>query len=238
MAPLTWRAAFLLTLCAVAASDCTPCFDGAGNAAGTPDYPAPSCGAVAACGLPDGVYWLSPAGTPYQARCSGGWTLAMKIDGAQQTFAYSSAYWTDGNLLNPTAVTGEGEAKLAPFLDLPGDSIQLVMTAPNGQTGSPVVVTPGAFASLRALFGGGYVSTNTPPANWRAIAPGGAPYESKCNQQGINNVLSSVYGGRTWYSNWRIGLLTNNEDDCFSPDIVIGVGGSTITNWQVRSLDG
>ena len=127
VAPPAWRTALLLVLYeTVASSTCTPCFDDAGNAAGTAAFPAASCGAVSVCGLPDGVYWLAPAGTPSQAQCAGGWALAMKVDGAQQTFAFASSLWTDGDLLNPTAVTGVGvgEAKLAPFLDLPGDSIR------------------------------------------------------------------------------------------------------------------
>ena len=32
-----------------------------------------------------------------------------------------------------------------------------------------VDVTPGSFTSLRALFGGGFVATNTSVTNWRAI---------------------------------------------------------------------
>ena len=198
------NAARLLLLSAVAAQ-CTPCFDGGGNAAGTPAFPAASCGAVSVCGLPDGVYWLSPSGTPYQAQCTGGWTLAMKIDGAQQTFAYSSAYWTDGNLLNAGAVTGAGvdEAKLAPFLDLPGDSIKMVMTASNGQAGSPVVVTPGAFESLRALFNGGYIATNTALSSWHAIAPGGAPYQANCNKQGVNNQHNSLWNFQGQQYTWK-----------------------------------
>ena len=224
------------------AGACTSCADGAGNSVGTAAFPAASCGAVSLCGLADGVYWLAPAGTPYQAQCTGGWALAMKVDGAQQTFAYSSAYWTDGNLLNPSAVTGAGvgEAKLAPFLDLPGDSIQLVMTAPNGQTGSPVVVTPGAFDSLRALFIGGYVATTTTLASWRAMVPGSAPYEPNCNVQGINNVLSAgVFAGQyTWTNRWRIGLVMNNENDCLSPDTSYGIGGSVETNYSYQYCSG
>ena len=231
----------LLTLFDGIAGTCTPCVDNAGNAIGTSAFPASSCGAVSVCGLPDGVYWLSPTGTPYQAQCTGGWALAMKVDGAQQTFAYSSAYWTDGNLYNPTAVTGAGvsEAKLAPFLDLPGDSIKLVMTAPNGQSGSPVVVTPGAFTSLRALFNGGYTQTSTSPSSWHAIVTGGAMTQPNCNLQGINVKVSSVC---CWNSVWppigvsdvtssnivhyyRIGLIMNEQNDCLTPDSSIGVGG-------------
>ena len=211
---------------AIAAGTCTLCDDSAGNTVGSAAFPAASCGAISACSLPDGVYWLSPAGTAYQASCAGGWALAMKVDGAQQTFAYSSAYWTDGALLNADAVTGAGvgEAKLAPFLDLPGDSIRLVMTAPNGQTGSPVVVTPGSFTSLRALFSGGYVATTTPLTDWYAAVPGSLTHQPHCNAQGINIANSNV-------GTFRIGLIGNNENDCGSVDSIFGVGG-VVTYWE------
>ena len=235
MAPIAWNAVRLLILCAVAAAQCTTCFDGEGNAVGTSSFPASSCGAVSVCGLPDGVYWLAPAGTQYQAQCTGGWALAMLIDGTQQTFGYSSAYWTDGNLLNPTAVEGGGvvEAKLAPFLDLPGDSIKVIMGTGvggagwTGSSGSPLIVTVGSFLSLRTLFSGGTLATTTPLNQWYAVVPGGAATEPYCNVQGVNVAVAGCCGFSSYgfVVQARLGLIMNDQYDCGSVDTSIFVGG-------------
>ena len=210
---------------------CTVCVDSMGTALGTSAAsPAASCGVVHLCGLPNGVYWLSPAGAPYQVQCDDGWALALKVDGHQNTFAYASTYWTDSVLLNPnvTSIAVVDEAKLQPFLDTPGDAIMFVMRA-YGQYGAPVTLQLGYFSSLRALFGSSdgnngfaFRESTTSLSSWIAGAPGGAPNQQGCLKQGVNSEISNWWGSTFSY---RIGIIMNGEDDCDSPDTSFGVGG-------------
>ena len=74
----------------------------------------------------NGVYWINlPTAGPTQVYClmdsvydGGGWMLAMKGGKAlsDNTFAYSSSYWTTTNTLNPTDTTRTAaNAKYQPF---------------------------------------------------------------------------------------------------------------------------
>ena len=168
--------------------------------------PALSCAdAYNACGFGDGVVWVRPAGTTYLAVCAaGGWTLAAKIDGTQQTFAYANSIWTNAQLLNPSAnsVGLVAEAKLQPFIDSPGDTIRVIMSV-NGVAGAPLILSTGPFSSLTALFSGGYTATSATPAAWHALVPGGGTYQNNCNLQGVNVVIST--------GSLRLGIFTNNE---------------------------
>ena len=223
MAHSAWRVALTFILFTTAVAQCTPCFDDSGNAAGTSAFPAASCGVVSACGLSDGLYWLSPAGTPYQAQCTGGWTLAMQIDGAQQTFAYSSSYWTNGNLLNTAPTSVWQEQKLQTFVDMPGSLLRVVMcSTDNTNCGSPLVLSVGAFPSLQSLFNGGQITTNVDRNTWFALPPVSPSTQGSCNLQGIN-LYTPPQGG--YPSNYaRLGLMMNNEGDCGSCDTFIGLG--------------
>ena len=137
-------------------------------------YPAPSCVAVLrACNASNGVFWLRPGSTTYQAFCGvDGWVLAMTIDGWSSTLAYSSPLWENDALLNDAALSPSQatNAKLAPFLDLPGDSVRLVMSIGTA-SGQPVVASPGPFTSLRALLAGGFHATTTARSDWFSLQP-------------------------------------------------------------------
>ena len=208
------------TVTSTAAPTTSPCMgfcpDGQSNLTA-----AVSCVSVNACGQPDGIYWISPAGIPYRASCSGGWALAMVVNGASSTFTYSSAYWTNSVLLNSDYPDGSGstEVKLQSFVDTPGSSIRITMTTPNGNTGAPLVLQVPVFTSLRSLFSGSFTATTNALTTWYALVPGGASLENNCNMQGINVAQSSQPG-------YRIGLHTNNENDCGSNDASLGIGST------------
>src|SRR4029078_6626564 len=61
-------------------------------------------------GTGDGIYFIDPQGlgadAAFQVYCDmttegGGFTLALKVDGSQTTFAYDAALWTNQTLLSP-----------------------------------------------------------------------------------------------------------------------------------------
>jgi len=178
---------------------------------------------------PSGVYTLNSGGSPWQAYCDmttdgGGWTLLLKVDGAATTFQYDSALWTNTALLNESATnTTRGEAKFRGFLNLAFTAVRVVMRdgADRGLT------LPLAASSLQSLFAGGARSTTAGRGAWRGLvsSPSLQPF---CNAEGVNQ---SVPG----YRRVRLGILTNQENECGSPDSGLGVGFGNDSNGCVTS---
>jgi hypothetical protein len=178
---------------------------------------------------PSGVYTLNSGGSAWQAYCDmttdgGGWTLLLKVDGAATTFQYDSALWTNTALLNESATnTTRGEAKFRGFLNLAFTAVRVVMRdgADRGLT------LPLAASSLQSLFAGGARSTTAGRGAWRGLvsSPSLQPF---CNAEGVNQ---SVPG----YRRVRLGILTNQENECGSPDSGLGVGFGNDSNGCVTS---
>ncbi len=176
--------------------------------------------------MPSGVYAIDSDGAgsaaPFFAYCDmttdgGGWTLALKAAGASTTFAYGSALWTNTTLLNPTSLDMlQTEAKLQPFVSTQFNQALLMMNT--GGTLRTVRGDIAASPSLRAIFGGGWVGTSVGTATWHALVPG-AGIQPFCNRQGFNATTASY--------NARFGLVMNQENDCNTPDTVIGIGLNT-----------
>lgn len=193
--------------------------------------PAASClDAFTTCGLTNTTLWIRPNATApaYRARCAfDGWTLAMKVDGGSTTLQYQSPFWTDSVLLNSDvdAVEVALEAKLQPFVDLPGRAIRLVFTPPRSvaEAGQPVDVPVGSFSSLRALFSGPYRQSTVAPDGWFSAFAGGVSHQVHCNLQGVNVVPSA---GNWAVIEMRLGIVTNENSptDCSTPDAYFGVG--------------
>ncbi|GMV41543.1 MAG: hypothetical protein AMXMBFR64_32590 [Myxococcales bacterium] len=162
---------------------------GPDTALGTFEKPGDSCRHILAEGasVGDGVYWVkTQAGAPYKAWCDmtnmgGGWTLLLST-GANTTFAFDSALWTNTTLLNDTTPVGTyTDSKLASFGDYPVTEL-LLKSANGGMTrlGMPTLQT------ARALFNG---PTNTLPLLEGAATPG------------------QLINGKTWSycgSPWRV----------------------------------
>lgn len=203
---------------------------------------------------PSGAYMIQPAGqnTAFSVYCDmvdngGGWTLALKIDGtqadhAQQSFSYDSALWTNTTTLNDTtADLSVMDAKFASFSTVPFTQVMGVMTAGNATPNPPfaatntITFTPaGTWASLQSLM---QQPVNTvvlygpnAPANyvaqWTNLTVPAATPQVYCNWIGVNMESGNCGGfSPSAVGRVRIGLLTNQENDCCSPDSWVGFGG-------------
>ena len=164
---------------------------------------------------PDGNYEIQPQGVsaPFTAVCDmtrdgGGWTLVLKANG-DVTLAYSSALWTDSNLLNATDLTTQpGNAKYQGFLTVPAlklrgelDGYTFTMVAPMNGTAQTIFSGPTSItAPYPVPLGSG--------AKWSV-----QPF---CQSFGINTPYQ--------YQQARFGWTANQENDCSSNDTALGLG--------------
>jgi hypothetical protein len=182
----------------------------------------------------DGVHTLfpdGPQGAPLSTYClmsreGGGWSLALKVDGRLSTFAYDAALWSDTSTLNPTATAlDETEAKLASYDRLPVAELLLASryaTVPDDPLN--FLRVPAAGASLHALLSPGvYVAAPVGRDRWLGLVPE-AGLQPSCNVEGLN-----VQPASSDYHRVRIGIISNEQNDCGSPDSFVGVGaGGTV----------
>lgn len=224
----------------VSLPDTTPAVDACASCAVTEQCvagtcrPYPSCGALhdAAAGLSSGPFMLDPDGAgpiaPFVTYCEmygdgGGWTLALKADGAKKTFVYSSPLWENSEPLNASSIALDTtEAKLPPFWTMPFSAIRLGML--DGGTRRYVRINL-VGSSLRALFAGPTIGTSLGRTEWLKLLAD-PRLQTYCGAEGINRDFSPVtsYAARA-----RIGVFGNNETDCDSPDSYIGFGAGFVT---------
>jgi len=174
-----------------------------------------------------GVYGLDPTGTgsaTVSAYCDmtgdgGGWTLVIKADGAQPTFTYGSALWTNDDTLNPDQPNLDTiEAKLATFSTVAFTSVRMGLTEA-GVT--RWLVLPLTSPSMRAMFGSATrIDTNAGRDAWKATLATSS-LQLNCNSEGVNNAP----GINALLPRVRIGIIGNEQNDCMSPDSWIGIGG-------------
>ncbi|MCP5502970.1 MAG: hypothetical protein H7A25_23920 [Leptospiraceae bacterium] len=192
-----------------------------------------NCKAILDDGLAHGddVYMIDPDGVggdaPFWAYCDmttdgGGWTLALKADGNNDTFKYDAVYWENNDLfpanaLDITPSLTKEEYKSPAFNTLDYSEIRLVMDT-SGDVRELKI--PLSQDSLKTMFQGGYIPTNFGRATWKAMVPDSS-LQYNCNREGINNVIISSFA---YAYSVRLGFITNQENDCGSPDGVIGVG--------------
>jgi hypothetical protein len=177
-----------------------------------------------------GVYTLDPDGrggkTPFNAYCDmetagGGWTLAIKADGRNDTFAYSKPIWTNKKLLNPgSPALDHTEAKLATFHRIDVDEVLVGMEQPigSGSVSFRSLTIPIQSPSLHAIFKNSkYIQTSLGRSTWKGLIPNSS-LQRNCNREGFNVDL------RPQQQRTRIGIISNQENDCSSPDSYLGIG--------------
>ncbi|KAL9953797.1 hypothetical protein ACROYT_G041263 [Oculina patagonica] len=137
----------------------------------------------------------------------GGWTLAMKTDGAKVDF----------NL--PGVKTGfdNHETKLPTYWNTPFSKICLGMKI--GQQINFIVINKQANSLYSLIADGQYCATSLGRNTWKAMIGSQASLQPNCNKEGFN-VVSTISA----YSRARIGVLGNNENECKTCDSRIGFG--------------
>ncbi|MEZ4390507.1 MAG: hypothetical protein R3A48_05375 [Polyangiales bacterium] len=195
-----------------------------------------SCEAVRLAGLPSGVYLVrAGAAAPWSAYCdtsdsTGAWTLVLKADGRQRTFAFDVSLWTDTALLNETAVNlDRTEAKYEGFVSMPMSAIRVQMVAPADASMSAlatVQMSNLSGATLQSVLAArNYVdlSSQVSASTWLSLAAGSS-VQSNCRRRGFNARSNSGSNARV-----RIGMVGNENGgsaECASHDSWIGVGGA------------
>ncbi|MEZ4453077.1 MAG: fibrinogen-like YCDxxxxGGGW domain-containing protein [Nannocystaceae bacterium] len=183
-------------------------------------------------GAASGVYTLDPDGSgpiqPFQAYCEmtfdgGGWTLALKADGSKTTFAYDQGIWLNNSLVGANFPDlDHNEAKLATWNSIAFTDLLVGLEYPigNGPVNAKLLKVPLAGASLFARYNlGAFVATSVGRAAWKTLVAN-ASLQPNCNTEGLNSHPS----GNNAHTRARLGIVSNQENDCASPDSFIGIG--------------
>ncbi|HVY49189.1 MAG TPA: fibrinogen-like YCDxxxxGGGW domain-containing protein, partial [Minicystis sp.] len=215
----------------------TPGAGGSGGGEGGHAPEGDSCAGILANapGSPNGVYWLSGGGIgggggapvePYPVYCDmtgddgGGWTLVLKIDGTQTTFAYDGGHWTDRGVINPTHVlpAPDVDAKLASYFLVPVSRIRVGMIDQSTTSWVSMPVTAPASSLFAIVTSPMPPTTQATGATWEALLVSGS-LDTTCQLQGFS--IGPGNGLRL-----RIGVLGDDNGDCHSPGSFIGLGAS------------
>lgn len=214
-------------VCAAGFNDCDGVAENGCETQGACVYA--SCNAVPRS-FASGVYTLNNSGGAWQAYCDmstdgGGWTLVLKVNGASTALQYDSALWTNTALLNPTATnTAVGDAKFQGFNGQSFSAFRVLMR--DGGVDRTAVVTLAA-SSMLSLFQGPARATALGRSGWTRLVASPS-LQPNCNAEGFNQAV----GG---YRRVRLGILTNQENDCGSPDSGLGLGFGNDSNGCVTA---
>ncbi|XP_029203632.2 uncharacterized skeletal organic matrix protein 5-like [Acropora muricata] len=149
----------------------------------------------------------------------GGWTPVMKIDGKKNNFGYDSRYWSNKESFNPQGGTtgfDESETKLPSYWSTPFSKICLGMKVGDG-TPKFILMNKTADSLYSLIADGKYRPTTLGKDTWKKLIETSS-LQQHCNKQGFNSVTS--------LQKVRIGIQSNQEDNCNSCDSRIGFGGA------------
>jgi hypothetical protein len=175
---------------------------------------------------PSGVYKLDPDGPkgmpPFDAYCEmvdkgGGWTLVLKIDGNKSTFEYDASIWDDSTPFQPDKPDLDtNEAKLPSFGTVSLTAMRLGMID-GGVTRWIAVTLNNKQKSLSALVtSGNFTATNATKGTWEQLVASPS-LQQNCPTEGFNVNTGHI-------AKVRLGIEANNENDCDTPDSLIGFG--------------
>ena len=139
---------------------------------------------------------------------------------SQQTFNYSSSLWRNNETFNlDGGKTGfdSQETKLPSYWNTSFSKICLGMKI--GQQIKFIVINKQADSLYSLLADEQYRPTSLGRDRWKSLIGSNASLQYNCNMEGFNAV-----GGNTGNSKARIGIISNQQDDCASCDSRIGFG--------------
>ena len=138
----------------------------------------------------------------------------------QDTFHYDSKLWTNKNELNRLegkTLLDHHETKLPTYWSTPFSKICLAMKI--GSQVNSIVIEKDAKSLYSLIADGKYRSTPTLGRHtWKKLIGKQASLQTHCNKEGFN--LKSL----NYHSEARIGIISNQENNCASPDSRIGFG--------------
>jgi len=150
----------------------------------------------------------------------GGWTLALKIDGAKRTFHYNSQLWNNRDAYNLAGgETGfdHQETKLPTYWNTPFSKICFGMKI--GHQNRFIVLHKHANSLFSLIADNVYRATSLGRNIWKNLIGSLASLQPGCNKEGFNAACSL-----SSYSKARIGFVGNDQNDCTSCDSRIGFG--------------
>ena len=132
--------------------------------------------------------------------------------------------WTDKKDHNPSAgktLLDHQETKLPTYWSTPFTKICLAMKI--GHQVNSIVINKQANSLHSLIADGNYRSTSLGRHTWKKLIGQQASLQRNCNREGFNS--------RDWlqlyslvYSKARIGIISNEQNDCKTPDSRIGFG--------------
>ena len=137
----------------------------------------------------------------------------------QRTFHFDSHFWSDRNAYNfAGGKTGFDlqETKLPSYWNTSFSKICLGMKI--GQQTKFIVINKQANSLYSLIADGKYRATSLGRNTWKTLIGSQASLQRNCNKEGFNAVVNSSV------SKARIGIISNQENECKSCDSRIGFG--------------
>ena len=140
----------------------------------------------------------------------------------KQTFHYDSILWENQVAFNP-AVGETGfdtqETKLPTYWNKPFSKLCLGMKIPGEETTNFITIDQSAESLHSLIADGQYRPTSAGRDTWKSLLGSQGSLQHTCNREGFNVESELQNRPKT-----KIGMIGNNEGDCFSCDSRIGFG--------------
>ena len=138
----------------------------------------------------------------------------------QNTFHYDNAFWRKKetfNLIGGKTGFDSQETKLPSYWNTTFSKICLGMKF--GRQIKFIVINKQANSLYSLIADGRYRSTSLGRDTWKSLIGSEASLQLNCNNEGFNAACNGKYSSKA-----RIGIISNNENDCSSCDSRIGFG--------------
>ncbi|KAK3741768.1 hypothetical protein QZH41_011389 [Actinostola sp. cb2023] len=152
----------------------------------------------------------------------GGWTTVMKLNGDKPTFRYTSPHWSNKVEYQPyygTSSFGRHESKLATYWSTPFNHICVGMRTEYYSI-KFLRIDYKAKSLFNVIADGKYKPFHYGRNKWKRLVQHGS-LQKHCNREGFN--VDTRFGNFV-AARARIGIVSNQENDCGSCDSRIGFG--------------